>query len=79
MDVAAIVEASDGFTPADIEFAARRASQSALETAVAGGAPGPGGGPATADYLAAVKATRATVSEQVAAEFEEDIATLARL
>jgi SpoVK/Ycf46/Vps4 family AAA+-type ATPase len=79
VDVGAIVAASDGFTPADIEFAARRASQSALETAVDGGATGVASGPATADYLAAVKATRATVSDQVAAEFEEDIATLARL
>lgn len=79
VDVAAIVDASDGFTPADIEFAARRASQSALEAAVSGGSPEAAVGPTTADYVGAVMATRATVSDQVASEFEEDIATLARL
>ena len=36
-------------------------------------------GPGTAHYLAAIEATRATVSAEVAAEFEEDIETLARL
>jgi transitional endoplasmic reticulum ATPase len=33
----------------------------------------------TEDYLLAVAGTRATVSAEVAAEFEEDIVTLARL
>lgn len=76
VDLAAVVEASAGFTPADIEFAARRASQAALEAAVDGGG---SAGPTTADYLAAVSATRATVSDEVASQFAEDIETLARL
>ncbi|WP_062524324.1 ATP-binding protein [Demequina rhizosphaerae] len=76
VDVAAVVDASAGFTPADIEFAARRANQAALESAVDGG---DGGGPTTAHYLAAVSATRATVSEQVVGEFEEDIEAFARI
>ncbi|WP_084074326.1 ATP-binding protein [Demequina sp. NBRC 110052] len=76
LDLAAVVEASAGFTPADIEFAARRASQAALEAAVDGGG---AAGPTTADYLEAVSVTRATVSDEVASQFAEDIETLARL
>lgn len=80
VDVDALVERSAGFSPADIEFAARAASQRALERAVAeaeGGAV-PLGGPTTEDYLAAIRDTRTTVSAQVAEEFEADIQTLAR-
>lgn len=82
VDVAALVEASEGFTPADIEFAARRASQAALEAAVESGseagADAPGG-PTTGHYLEAIGTTRATVSAEVVAEFLEDIETIARL
>lgn len=76
VDLGALVAASDGFSPADIEFAARSASQTALEAALDGGS---ALGPSTADYLQAAAATRATVSDEVAAAFVEDIATLARL
>ncbi|WBM79024.1 GNAT family N-acetyltransferase [Cryobacterium breve] len=82
VDFAALVEASAGFSPADIEYAARRASQEALERAlftadkVPADAPS---GPRTEDYLEAIRATRTTVSPQVAAEFLEDIERLARL
>jgi transitional endoplasmic reticulum ATPase len=82
VDVHALVEASEGFTPADIEFAARRASQAALESAVErgseAGADAPGG-PTTGHYLEAVGATRPTVSPEVVAEFLEDIDSIARL
>ncbi len=78
VDLAALVTASDGFTPADIEFAARRASQSALEKAVDDAVAGEAG-PTTADYLEAIGATRATVAPEVVAEFEEDIESVARL
>lgn len=87
IDVAALVEASSGFSPADIEFAARSASQRALEKAMfddgAGpaGAPGTGAperGPVSADYLETIAETRATVSDAVAADFLEDIDALAR-
>ena len=80
VDLDQLVESSSGFSPADIEYAARRASQNALENAVytAGGASNQSG-PGTADYVAAISATRTTVSAEVAAEFLEDIDTLARL
>ena len=52
----ALVEASELFTPADIEFAARKGSQRALEVAVYGdeGDRPEVRGPATDDYLAAL-------------------------
>ncbi|GAA3891862.1 hypothetical protein GCM10022381_37070 [Leifsonia kafniensis] len=80
VDLDQLVESSSGFSPADIEYAARRASQNALEDAVytAGGA-SIQSGPSTADYVAAISSTRTTVSAEVAAEFLEDIDTLARL
>ncbi|MBA4248568.1 MAG: AAA family ATPase [Microbacterium sp.] len=78
VDLAQLVASSDGYSPADIEFAARSASQSALEQSVFG-APGGGiRGPSTADYLTAIARTRATVSPEVASEFRDDIAALAR-
>jgi len=85
VDLARVVEHSEGFSPADIEFAARRASQAAMEHALSrpegleGGAGEGARGPTTRDYLEAVASTRATVSDEAAAEFAEDITTLARL
>ncbi|MFF2487953.1 ATP-binding protein [Microbacterium sp. NPDC058062] len=78
IDVPELVAMTDGFSPADIEFAARKASQSALENAVDSGASEPEG-PFMADYTAAIAGTRATVSAQVAADFLEDIETVGRL
>lgn len=79
VDVAELVAASAGFSPADIEFAARSASQRALEKAVVdGGSPATRRGPVTADYLETIGETKATVSDEVAADFIEDIAVLAR-
>ncbi|SKF62450.1 ATPase central domain-containing protein [Mycobacteroides abscessus subsp. abscessus] len=81
MDVDALVARTAGFSPADIEFAARTASQMALERAVSSAADGPvaPGGPSTEDYLAAISATRTTVSAQVATDFEADIEAIARV
>ena len=79
VDLGALVAASAGFSPADIEYAARRASQEALEQALFGGEESPPEGPGTGHYLSAIDATRTTVSSQVAAEFLEDIERLARL
>lgn len=93
VDVAALVQASEGFTPADVEFAARRASQAALEEAVERGVeeapPDTDGvappdaahasGPTTRHYLDAIGTTRATVSAEVVQEFLEDIDAIARL
>lgn len=78
VDLAELVASSDGYSPADIEFAARSASQAALEQSVYG-QPGAGiRGPSTEDYLTAIRRTRATVSSVVAQEFREDIEALAR-
>ena len=55
VDLDTLVEASNLFTPADIEFAARKGSQRALETAVYGdGHQRETRGPTTADYAAAL-------------------------
>jgi transitional endoplasmic reticulum ATPase len=76
-----LVRLTEGFSPADIEYAAQKASQSALEAAIysAAGEPPALAGPTTADYVAAIAATRATVSAAVAAEFLEDIDTIGRV
>lgn len=81
VDVATLVGRSDGYSPADIEFAARKASQVALERAVEAQAAGLAAppGPTTDDFLAALDETRATVSAETASEFEEDISAIARL
>lgn len=79
LDIVALVEASKGFSPADIEFAARSASQRALEKAMFDDVPPAARrGPVTADYLETIAETKATVSEDVAADFLEDIDALAR-
>jgi len=83
LDLAAVVVASEGFSPADIEYAARRASQIAFEEAVGDETDDtPTGslrGPSTQDYLDAIRGTRATVSPEQAAQFHEDIDAIARL
>jgi transitional endoplasmic reticulum ATPase len=81
IDVDTLVEVSELFTPADIEFAARKGSQRALEVAVYGNEQDRPevSGPATADYLAALAETRPTLTTAIVDEFTEDIATIARL
>ena len=82
VDLDALVTASELFTPADIEFAARKGSQAALEVAVYGdaaeGLEAPRG-PTTADYSAALAETRPTLTQAIVADFDEDIETIARL
>ncbi|WP_104135325.1 ATP-binding protein [Cryobacterium sp. Y62] len=80
VDLAVLVEKSEGFSPADVEYAAHRASQHALEKALYSADDGPAiNGPRTEDYVTAISETRMTVSAEVAAEFLEDIERLARL
>lgn len=84
IDVGALVERTEGFTPADIEYAARSASQRALEAAVYDTATGRHTsdrqrGPSTSDYIECIADTRMTVTPEVAQEFLEDIDTIARL
>jgi SpoVK/Ycf46/Vps4 family AAA+-type ATPase len=93
VDVEQLVDRTKGFSPADIEFAARSASQRALEKSVYGngddgGLASAGGvavreaarkGPTTQDYLDAIADTRTTVSDDVHEEFLEDIDALGRV
>jgi AAA+ superfamily predicted ATPase/GNAT superfamily N-acetyltransferase len=81
IDVDELVAGSELFTPADIEFAARKGSQRALEIAVYGGGDERprDRGPVTADYLAALEQTRPTLTRAIQDEFTEDIQRIARL
>ena len=79
VDLDALVDASALFTPADIEFAARKAAQFAFERAVFGGAEGTTEAGATSeDFLLAISEVRPTLSRGVVREFEEDIEDFAR-
>jgi len=75
VDLDALVEASALFTPADIEFAARKAAQLAFERAVFEEAEASGG---TEDFLQAISEVRPALSRGVVREFEEDIGDFAR-
>jgi SpoVK/Ycf46/Vps4 family AAA+-type ATPase len=79
VDLAEMVKRTDGFSPADIEYAARKASQRALEAAVYDESGGGREGPSTEDYLWAIGDTRMTVSSEMVGSFLEDIESLARL
>jgi transitional endoplasmic reticulum ATPase len=75
VDVAALVEASRQFTPADIEFAARKAAQLAFEAEYAGDGDRRAG---TDQFLAAIRQTRPTVTDEMVAVFERDVDRFAR-
>ncbi len=75
-DLGRLVGASRLFTPADIEFAARKGAQAAFEHEVLHRQGRP---PATEDFLTAVADTRPTLTEQALTEFEEDIARYTRM
>ncbi|MFH8680977.1 ATP-binding protein [Streptomyces lydicus] len=82
VDVAALVAASELFTPADIEHAARMAAQASFERdleAVGVGAGAHGRlGAGTQDYLAALDRCRPTVTPAMIDEFTADITAHAR-
>ncbi len=76
LDMAAIVEESRLFTPADIEFAARRTAQLAFERVLfEHGAEDV----ITGDILHAIGQTRRTLTPELVAEFEQDIKDYARV
>jgi len=76
LDMAAIVEESRLFTPADIEFAARRTAQLVFERVVfERGAEEA----ATADIEHAIGQTRRTLTAELVTEFEQDIKDYARV
>ena len=75
VDVGGLVEASDLFTPADIEFAARRAAQQAFERAHFEGV---NHRATTAEFRAAIGRTRPTLSREMVERFEGDTRRFAR-
>jgi transitional endoplasmic reticulum ATPase len=76
LDMAAIVEESRLFTPADIEFAARRTAQLAFERVLfeQGGEE-----VTTGDIVHAIGQTRRTLTTEIVAEFEQEIRDYARV
>jgi transitional endoplasmic reticulum ATPase len=76
LDMAAIVEESRLFTPADIEFAARRTAQLAFERVLLEGG---GEEVTTHDILHVIGQTRRTLTPEVVDEFEQDIHDFARV
>ena len=76
VDVDRLVEASELFTPADIEFAARKGAQAAFEREIMHG----GADRATTeDYLTAIREVRPTLTADMLAEFTSDKEQFARL
>jgi transitional endoplasmic reticulum ATPase len=75
VDVSVLVDATELFTPADIEFAARKAAQHAFEREhferIAKRA-------TTQDFLAAIEQTRPTLAQDLVEESEEDRSRFAR-
>lgn len=75
LNMALLVERSDMFTPADIEFAARRTAQSVFERSTDEDRPAQA---STDDVLECISATRPTLTAGVIEAFEQDIARHAR-
>ena len=75
VDIAALVAASELFTPADSEFAARKAAQRAFQREHLGGA---GHRARTEDFLACIAETRPSLSEEIVAGFDADVREFAR-
>jgi transitional endoplasmic reticulum ATPase len=76
IDVDRLATASELFTPADIEFAARKGAQAAFEREMRDGS----GRPAvTEDYLAAIGEIRPTLTAGMLSEFERGKEEFARL
>ncbi|QHC23786.1 ATP-binding protein [Streptomyces sp. GS7] len=80
IELEALVEASDRFTPADIEYAARTAAQSAFERHLAsGGQEAADPARLTGDYLQAIAHTRTSLTEEDIRAFDRDLRTAARV
>ena len=71
-----LVAASEMFTPADIEFAARKGAHAAFEREVADRQGAPAN---TGDYLAAIADTRPALTDEAITAFREDIERYARM
>jgi SpoVK/Ycf46/Vps4 family AAA+-type ATPase len=79
IDLDAIVASSRSFTPADIEFAARKAAGAAFERLVGRAVPGATATLTTADYLDAIVNTRPSLTTEMVEDFMADIERFARL
>ena len=79
IDISALVEASEYFTPADMEFSSRSAAQASFEREMVSGDASGQVGASTEDYLSAISQTRRTVSDLDIKCFGEDIALFGRL
>jgi transitional endoplasmic reticulum ATPase len=75
VDISALVDATELFTPADIEFAARKAAQRAFEREHFERF---GTRATTEDFLAAIAETRPTLAREMVDAFEEDRRRFAR-
>jgi transitional endoplasmic reticulum ATPase len=76
IDITAIVDRSSLFTPADIEFAARRTAQLVFERVLLNGGEEKA---STADVLRGIAETRRTLTPEMVADFERDISDFARI
>ena len=76
LDMTAVVAQSALFTPADIEFAARRTAQLVFERVLFERQEELA---ATADVLRGIAETRRTLTQQMVADFEQDITDFARV
>lgn len=76
VDLELLVQSSEQFTPADIEFAARKGGHTAFKRAVLENERRP---PTTEDYLEAINETRPTLTPDMVTDFQEDIALYSRL
>ena len=75
VEVSVLVEASPLFTPADIEWAVRKAAQRAFEREHFAGE---GSRATTDDFLAAIAETRATLTPAMVEEFAADTTHFSR-
>ncbi|WP_174501554.1 GNAT family N-acetyltransferase [Streptacidiphilus melanogenes] len=76
VDLDRLVAATDMFTPADIEYAARKGAQQAFERELTQRTGEPAG---TGDFLAAIAETRPTLTEHALTSFREDIGNHVRI
>jgi transitional endoplasmic reticulum ATPase len=76
IDMAAVVDQCSLFTPADIEFAARRTAQLVFERVLLDGGEELA---ATGDILRGIAETRRTLTQEMVSEFDQDIADFARV
>jgi transitional endoplasmic reticulum ATPase len=84
VDLDALVRASARFTPADIEYAARTAAQTAFERHLATAERGQAAAHAdaaqvTGDYLDAISSTRSSLTDEDITAFNRDLRTAARV